>query len=114
MSKSAYYSTCLHLFGRSTLFGVFDEGRKIFRLPVFAVFDVFETVESRRSRRIDSVGVCCIPTWRYYAVEFSIETAIVVAEIYFKNGEWKFNAVAAGYQGGLEATARLPRGLCRP
>lgn len=35
--------------------------------------------------------------------EFSIETALVVAEIYFKNGEWKFNAVAAGYQGGLEA-----------
>jgi chemical-damaging agent resistance protein C len=38
--------------------------------------------------------------------EFSIETAIVVAEIYFKNGEWKFNAVAAGYQGGLEAIVR--------
>ena len=35
--------------------------------------------------------------------EFSIETALVVAEIYLKNGEWKFNAVAAGYQGGLEA-----------
>lgn len=35
--------------------------------------------------------------------EFSIETALVVAEIYQKNGEWKFNAVAAGYQGGLEA-----------
>ena len=38
--------------------------------------------------------------------EFSIETALVVAEIYFKNGEWKFNAVAAGYQGGLEAIIR--------
>lgn len=38
--------------------------------------------------------------------EFSIETALVVAEIYFKNGEWKFNAVAAGYQGGLEAICR--------
>lgn len=35
--------------------------------------------------------------------EFSIETALVVAEIYLKNGEWKFNAIAAGYQGGLEA-----------
>ena len=33
--------------------------------------------------------------------EFSIETALVVCEIYRKNGEWKFNAVAAGYQGGL-------------
>ena len=38
--------------------------------------------------------------------EFSIETALVVAEIYFKNGKWKFNAVAAGYQGGLEAICR--------
>ncbi len=38
--------------------------------------------------------------------EFSIETALVVAEIYNKNGEWKFNAVAAGYQGGLEAICR--------
>ncbi len=38
--------------------------------------------------------------------EFSIETALVVAEIYQKNGEWKFNAVAAGYQGGLEAIVR--------
>ncbi len=38
--------------------------------------------------------------------EFSIETALVACEIYRKNGEWKFNAVAAGYQGGLEALCR--------
>ena len=38
--------------------------------------------------------------------EFSIETALVVCEIYNKNGEWKFNAVAAGYQGGLEAICK--------
>ena len=38
--------------------------------------------------------------------EFSIETALVVCEIYRKNGEWKFNAVASGYQGGLEALCR--------
>lgn len=38
--------------------------------------------------------------------EFSIETALVVCEIYRKNGEWKFNAVAAGYQGGLDALCR--------
>lgn len=35
--------------------------------------------------------------------EFSIETSLVVCEIYRKNGEWKFNAIAAGYSGGLEA-----------
>lgn len=38
--------------------------------------------------------------------EFSIETALVVAEIYRRNGQWKFNAVASGYQGGLEAIVR--------
>ena len=38
--------------------------------------------------------------------EFSIETALVVAEFYYRNGEWKFNAVAPGYQGGLEAIVR--------
>ncbi|MCQ2459473.1 MAG: TerD family protein [Ruminococcus sp.] len=38
--------------------------------------------------------------------EFSIETALVVAELYQKNGEWKFNAIASGYQGGLAAICR--------
>lgn len=38
--------------------------------------------------------------------EFSIETALVVCEIYRRGGEWKFNAVGAGYQGGLEALCR--------
>ncbi|AKG33354.1 TerD family protein [Paenibacillus durus] len=34
---------------------------------------------------------------------FSVETAIVVGELYRYNGEWKFNAIAAGYSGGLAA-----------
>ena len=38
--------------------------------------------------------------------EFSVETALVVGEIYRRNGEWKFNAVGAGYQGGLAALCR--------
>lgn len=38
--------------------------------------------------------------------EFSIETALVVCELYRYNGEWKFNAVGAGYSGGLEALCR--------
>lgn len=40
------------------------------------------------------------------AEEFSVETALVVCEIYKNNGEWKFNAVGTGYQGGLEALCR--------
>lgn len=35
--------------------------------------------------------------------DFSAETAIVVAEIYRYSGEWKFNAVGAGFNGGLAA-----------
>ena len=35
--------------------------------------------------------------------EFSIETAIVAAEIYRNAGEWKFNAIGSGFQGGLAA-----------
>ena len=33
--------------------------------------------------------------------DFSTETAIVVAELYRNKGEWKFNAVGAGFNGGL-------------
>lgn len=35
--------------------------------------------------------------------DFSIETAIVVGELYRYNGEWKFNAIGNGFQGGLAA-----------
>lgn len=35
--------------------------------------------------------------------EFSVETAIVVGEIYRYKGDWKFNAIGSGYQGGLSA-----------
>lgn len=35
--------------------------------------------------------------------DFSIETATVFGELYKHNGEWKFNAIGSGYQGGLAA-----------
>lgn len=38
--------------------------------------------------------------------EFSIETALVVCEIYRHGNDWKFNAVGAGYSGGLYALCR--------
>ena len=34
--------------------------------------------------------------------DFSIETAIVVGELYRNNGEWKFNAIGSGFQGTLQ------------
>ncbi|KAJ50114.1 tellurium resistance protein TerD [Clostridium tetanomorphum] len=38
--------------------------------------------------------------------DFSIETAVVVAEIYRHGSEWKFNAIGSGFQGGLSALCR--------
>ncbi len=37
--------------------------------------------------------------------DFSIETALVVGELYRHSGEWKFSAIGSGYQGGLAALA---------
>jgi tellurium resistance protein TerD len=38
--------------------------------------------------------------------DFSIETAIVVCDLYRNGSEWKFNAIGSGYQNGLS-------GLCK-
>lgn len=35
--------------------------------------------------------------------DFSVETAVVVADLYRHNGEWKFNAIGSGFSGGLAA-----------
>ncbi|GHV27657.1 chemical-damaging agent resistance protein C [Synergistales bacterium] len=35
--------------------------------------------------------------------DYSVETAVVVAEIYRNAGEWKFNAIGSGFSGGLRA-----------
>jgi tellurium resistance protein TerD len=34
--------------------------------------------------------------------DFSVETGVLVCELYRKNGEWKFNAVGQGYNNGLD------------
>lgn len=41
---------------------------------------------------------------RYDLVEdYSTETSMIMAELYFKDSEWRLNAVGSGYQGGLQA-----------
>lgn len=35
--------------------------------------------------------------------DFSIETAVIVGELYKNGSEWKFNAIGSGFQGGLSA-----------
>ncbi|MBQ6173526.1 MAG: TerD family protein [Clostridia bacterium] len=59
---------------------------------------------ARRSGESDLVGT---EELRYdLGEDYSIETALVVCEIYKHNGDWKFNAVGAGYQGGLYALCK--------
>lgn len=38
--------------------------------------------------------------------DFSVETAVVICELYKHNGDWKFNAVGSGFSGGLAALCR--------
>lgn len=35
--------------------------------------------------------------------DYSVETAVVVGEIYRQGAEWKFNAIGSGFRGGLKA-----------
>ena len=59
---------------------------------------------ARRSSESDTVG---IEELRYdLGEDFSIETALVVCEIYRSGATWRFNAVGAGYQGGLYALCK--------
>ncbi|BAQ66580.1 TerD family protein [Geminocystis sp. NIES-3709] len=34
--------------------------------------------------------------------DFSVETAVIMAELYNKDGDWRINAVGSGYEGGLQ------------
>ena len=38
--------------------------------------------------------------------DFSIETAVVVGELYRNNGAWKFNAIGSGFRGGPGSVVR--------
>lgn len=40
--------------------------------------------------------------WRFPIEDLTIERTIVAAEIYRHNGQWKINAIGAGYRDGLE------------
>ena len=38
--------------------------------------------------------------------DFSIETAVVIGELYRNKGEWKFNAIGSGFEGGLASLGK--------
>ena len=61
----------------------------------------FGQVDNAFVRIVDSTSESEIT--RYDLTEdFSVETALVVAELYRKNNEWFINAIGKGYQGGLQ------------
>ncbi|MDR9404264.1 MAG: TerD family protein [Halothece sp. Uz-M2-17] len=35
--------------------------------------------------------------------DYSVETALILAELYKKDGQWRMSAVGSGYEGGLQA-----------
>ncbi|NEO28573.1 MAG: TerD family protein [Kamptonema sp. SIO4C4] len=37
------------------------------------------------------------------AEDYSVETAMIIAELYRRDGDWRMSAVGQGYQGGLQA-----------
>ena len=56
---------------------------------------------ARMAHESDSVGQEVL---RFNLMEdFSVETAVVVCEIYRHGSDWKFNAIGSGYQNGLKA-----------
>lgn len=38
--------------------------------------------------------------------DYSVETAVIVGELYRNSGEWKFNAIGSGFEGGLSALCK--------
>ncbi|MDR3091625.1 MAG: TerD family protein [Clostridiales bacterium] len=61
----------------------------------------------RLAKRADQNDMKGTELLRFDLVEdFSVETAVVVCELYRHASEWKFNAVGSGYQGGLNSICR--------
>lgn len=62
----------------------------------------FGMIESARARVVDADSNTELV--RYDLSEnYSLETAMIVGEIYRNDGEWKFGAIGAGFAGGLDA-----------
>ena len=68
-----------------------DERRQNFGQVSNAYIRIFDEVNNRELIHYD------------LGEDFSVETAIIAAELYRKDAEWKFNAVGSGFSGGLRA-----------
>ena len=62
----------------------------------------FGMVENSYIRVVDAVSGTELVRYDL-GEDFSVETAVVVADLYRHNGEWKFNAIGMGFAGGLAA-----------
>lgn len=68
-----------------------DKRRQNFGMVSNAFIHIINEVDSQELCRYD------------LGEDFSIETAVVVGELYRSGEEWKFNAIGSGFQGGLAA-----------
>jgi tellurite resistance protein TerA len=59
----------------------------------------FDKVEQGYIRIVDEISG--IELLRFNIGQFTKENALVVGELYRHNGEWKFNAIGSGFDGGL-------------
>jgi len=107
--------------GKKTVGNVIQEGLKVDldKLPrdvekVAVTLTIYEGGQRQQSfSMVENISASILGNNESAAVcrfdlsgEFTVETAIVVCELYRKNGEWRLNAVGAGYQGGLVALCK--------
>lgn len=67
-----------------------------------------------RKQNFSKISNAVLKLQDFYAAEiatfkpeqFTVETAIVLGEVYRYKGAWKFNAIGAGYKGGLSALCK--------
>ena len=83
-------ATVTHIAFTATIYEA-DERRQNFGMVNNAFIRIYNEVTGEELLRYD------------LGEDFSIETAVVFGELYQHNGEWKFNAIGSGYQGGLAA-----------
>lgn len=79
-----------------------DISKVVFSLTIYTANQSFRQVSSMYVKIVDPQTGSQILQFEIPNT-FSNETAIVVGELYRHTGQWKFNAIGAGYFGGLEA-----------
>jgi stress response protein SCP2/energy-coupling factor transporter ATP-binding protein EcfA2 len=63
-----------------------------------------ETMKQMKSGEVTFVtGDSIVASFKFNGSDFGSERALILGEIYKRNGEWRFNANGQGFKGGLES-----------